>query len=156
MQKSLCESAKARWTSEARPVTVWCSLATPVLTEGLMRESRGEKVSPQQRARVASNVHACRQPGSLILGTTSLGRGITEFSFKQKWNPDLPTDFWHGRASCVGVSAKPVRGTNGPPKNQKRPPPGKKCGDFLEVQNRATWGTYKFHKFICTLSRLGA
>ena len=30
---------------------MWCSLATPVLTEGLMRESRGEKVSPQQRAR---------------------------------------------------------------------------------------------------------
>ena len=34
-------------------------------------------------------------------------------------------------------------------------PSPQKSGDFLEVQNRATWGTYKFHKFICTLSRLG-
>ena len=57
LQKSLCESTKARWTSEARPVTVWCSLATPVLTEGLMCESRGEKVYllNSARARVASS-----------------------------------------------------------------------------------------------------
>ena len=135
LQKSLCESTKARWTSEARPVTVWCaSLATPVLTEGLICESRGEKVcllSARARAR----------------GLVKLAPSFWVQLLRQKWNPDLPTDFWHGRASCVGVSAKPVRGTNGPPKNQKRPPPGKKCGDFLELQNRATWGTYKHDKF---------
>ena len=48
------------------PVTVWRSLATPVLTEGLMRESRGEKVYLLYSARAWP-----RQTGSLFLGTTS-------------------------------------------------------------------------------------
>ena len=57
---------KGQMDIRGSPVTVWRSLATPVLTEGLMRESRGEKVYLLYSARAWP-----RQTGSLFLGTTS-------------------------------------------------------------------------------------